>query len=165
MKSTTKALKINKISTKSDKATKKTDKAIKVKDVKKENTKDTKINLIETNRNKNNNENLNKANTINENIKKSINTSKRMIKTMYRQPKSEINNISVIQNEPTIKKKLKQEDEITDHSVASKKSIMKDGVLLIDDPKLRKIIEESRRNYEQRLRKIKQGDKKDDKNN
>ena len=81
---------------------------------------------------------------------------------MYRQPKSEINNISVIQNEPTIKKKLKQEDEITDHSVASKKSIMKDGVLLIDDPKLRKIIEESRRNYEQRLRKIKQGDKKDD---
>ena len=66
-------------------------------------------------------------------------------------------------NEPTIKKKVKQEDEITDHSVASKKSIMKDGVLLIDDPKLRKIIEESRRNYEQRLRKIKQGDKKDDK--
>ena len=44
MKSTTKALKINKISTKSDKATKKTDKAIKVKDVKKENTKDTKKN-------------------------------------------------------------------------------------------------------------------------
>ena len=57
---------------------------------------------------------------------------------MIRKPKEQQNNISVIQNEPTIKKKIKQEDEITDRSAASKKSIMKDGVLLIDVPKLKK---------------------------
>ena len=39
---------------------------------------------------------------------------------MIRKPTEQQNNILVIVNEPTIKKKVKQEDEITDHSVASK---------------------------------------------
>ena len=45
---------------------------------------------------------------------------------------------------------MKEEADIKEGSVTSKKSIFKDGKLLIDDPELRKLIEESRLNYEER---------------
>ena len=126
MKSGKKAIKSNKTTLKTGNSTKKKDIAIKANNQKKENIK---INLAETNRKKNENINTNKNNN---NVTKKSQLIKTKIKTMIRKPTEQQNNISVIVNEPTIKKKVKQEDEITDHSVASKKSIMKDGVLLID---------------------------------
>ena len=151
MKSGTKTIKSNKVETKG--LVKKKEVVVKETKTKKENTK---INLAETNRNIP--ESINKSN--NNKLKKSQLT-KTKIKTMIRKPTEQQNNISVIQNEPTIKKKIKQEDEISDRSAASKKSIMKDGVLLIDDPKLKKLIEESRRNYAKRFLKNGEGDKND----
>ena len=153
MKSGTKAIKSNKTGTERTSSIKKKEVTVKETKTKKDNIK---INLAETNRKVP--ENIKKSN--NNELKKSQLT-KTKIKTMIRKPTEQQNNISVIQNEPTIKKKIKQEDEITDRSAASKKSIMKDGVLLIDDPKLKKLIEESRRNYAKRFLKNGEGDKND----
>ena len=153
MKSGTKAIKSNKTGTERTSSIKKKEVTVKETKTKKDNIK---INLAETNRKVS--ENIKKSN--NNELKKSQLT-KTKIKTMIRKPTEQQNNISVIQNEPTIKKKIKQEDEITDRSAASKKSIMKDGVLLIDDPKLKKLIEESRRNYAKRFLKNGEGDKND----
>ena len=63
-------------------------------------------------------------------------------------------------NEKIKKENKKEQREIPEGSVTSKQSIVRDGKLLIDDPELKKIIEQSKLNYENWL---KQGKKtKDD---
>ena len=160
MKSATRALKINKIPVKKDTKTTKSQKETKNKILPKANTK---INLPEVKNKKEENINKNKPN--NEMSKSHFATMRTRVKTLFRKPIDQMTNITVSQNEPSIKKKKKQEDEITDHSVASKKSIMKDGVLLIDDPKLKKMIEESKRRYAKRFLKNGENNKSDNEYN
>ena len=100
MKSASKALKINKYPLKKELLPKKTEKVNKGNNIKKDNIK---INLVETKGK--NEENLEKNKTTNEISQNQLSMNKTKIRTLFRKPNTQMNNITVIQNEPTIKKK------------------------------------------------------------